>query len=210
MTDKIGLVILAAGQGKRLNSDTPKPLLPLMGRKLIDYPLLFLERFVHSLDIQGHIGIVVGHAKEEVIQHIGEMKKTMKTPCILAHQNEQKGTANALKAYMATPQAASVDTIVVVCADTPLMTLEDLQLLHRDFKQHRCDAVLASFKTSTPKALEELSVSPWAIVLWRKKMRIVTQNRSMKSILAFIFSRKIMLKNTLAMWTTTTRPRNTI
>ena len=153
MTDKIGLVILAAGQGKRLNSDTPKPLLPLMGRKLIDYPLLFLERFVHSLDIQGHIGIVVGHAKEEVIQHIGEMKKTMKTPCILAHQNEQKGTANALKAYMATPQAASVDTIVVICADTPLMTLEDLQLLHRNFKQHRCDAVLASFKTSSPEGL---------------------------------------------------------
>ena len=151
MSDKIGLVILAAGKGQRLGVDTPKPLLELMGRKLIDYPLALFEHFLQLLDTKGHIGIIVGHQKDHIIEHIKYHKQKMAASLIPIHQKEQKGTANALRSYIDAPQTRSVETIIVTCVDTPLIPLDDLQKLYQTFQQGQYDAILASFKAEHPE-----------------------------------------------------------
>jgi CDP-L-myo-inositol myo-inositolphosphotransferase len=65
------VVILAAGEGKRLSlgGDIPKPLTRLLG-------LTFLERAILTCKRAGaeEFYVVVGHAKEKVMQHIQELR----------------------------------------------------------------------------------------------------------------------------------------
>ena len=150
MPDKLGLVILAAGKGERMKSSTPKPLFDIMGRKLIDYPLYACKSFLSNTNVQGHIGIVIGHEAERVRSYVQENHHGLTSSLFFAIQKEQKGTADALKSYIESPMAQSVETIIVMYVDTPLVRFEDLCELYRIFKKHERDALLASFVTDNP------------------------------------------------------------
>ena len=50
------VIILAAGQGKRMQSSLPKPLVPVLGRPIIDW----LLEAVHKVGVDT-ISVVVGH-----------------------------------------------------------------------------------------------------------------------------------------------------
>ena len=60
MASKFAAVILAAGQGKRMNSDLPKVLHPLKGRPLISW-------VIDASKAAGadKIVVIVGHGKEK-------------------------------------------------------------------------------------------------------------------------------------------------
>ena len=45
MADKIGVVILAAGEGKRMGKPIPKPLVSLLGKTLASYVLETAKKF---------------------------------------------------------------------------------------------------------------------------------------------------------------------
>ena len=137
MSDKIGLIILAAGKGKRMKSSTPKPLLDIMGRKLIDYPLHAYNTFLSNTSVQGHIGVVVGHEAERVTNYIQENHGHLTSSLRFALQKEQKGTADALRSYLESPSAKSVETLIVMYADTPLVRFEDIRELYRILKNTR-------------------------------------------------------------------------
>ena len=64
------VVILAAGEGTRLRSNTPKPLVPLLGQTLI-------ERILRSCATAGvqQFLVVVGHAEEKVRAHLGDLEE---------------------------------------------------------------------------------------------------------------------------------------
>src|SRR5690606_34979827 len=97
IVNTFGIVILAAGQGTRLKLNVPKPLAPIVGRKLIDFPLQAADAFLQENNRQGHVALVLGHGKELIEQHVQQNWK--KLSCYTAHQKEQKGTADALRAY---------------------------------------------------------------------------------------------------------------
>ena len=85
------VIILAAGQGTRLlpiTLETPKPLIEIAGRPIID-------RIFQSLpDSIDEAIIVVEHLKEKIISHLGESFNGMKVRYV--DQINKKGTFAAL------------------------------------------------------------------------------------------------------------------
>ncbi|MFG2650873.1 bifunctional UDP-N-acetylglucosamine diphosphorylase/glucosamine-1-phosphate N-acetyltransferase GlmU [Streptomyces sp. NPDC048436] len=114
------VVVLAAGEGTRMKSATPKVLHEICGRSLIGHVLeaayaLSPERLV----------TVVGFAREKVVEHLGTIAPDVRT----AYQSEQKGTGHAVRIAL-DELGGSVDgTVIVVCGDTPLLTGATLRKL---------------------------------------------------------------------------------
>ncbi|HYC34509.1 MAG TPA: nucleotidyltransferase family protein [Candidatus Paceibacterota bacterium] len=84
-------VILAAGKGTRmgeLSLNTPKPMLKVSGKTLLEHKL-------HSLPQEiTEVILVVGYLKEQIIDAIGSSFEGRKIAYVI--QEEQKGTAHAL------------------------------------------------------------------------------------------------------------------
>jgi bifunctional UDP-N-acetylglucosamine pyrophosphorylase/glucosamine-1-phosphate N-acetyltransferase len=150
MSDSIGIVILAAGKGTRMKIDTPKALAPALGRPLLDYVVDSALEFAQISSLKAEVGVVIGHRKELLEEwHSSHSKKASLK---LAHQKEQKGTADALKAcFNDLPHFWNHNYTLVACADTPLISSAEFCRL---FEAFRADPTLvgvaATFHTDTP------------------------------------------------------------
>ena len=112
----LSIVILAAGQGKRMNSKLPKVLQPLAGVPLLGHVL----NTAHSLKA-ADIHVVYGHGGEQVRAAIAD-------PSInWVLQAQQLGTGHALAQAM--PQIADDRTVLVLYGDVPLTRPQTLQPL---------------------------------------------------------------------------------
>src|SRR6478672_9052830 len=104
------VVILAAGQGTRMRSDTHKVLHPIAGKAML----------LHLLDTVDAMGaarrvVVVGKGREQVEAALGERGVAT------ALQSEQKGTAHAVQ--MAADALEGFDgPVLVLYGDTPFVT----------------------------------------------------------------------------------------
>jgi len=146
--DKIGVAVLAAGLGKRIGKKVAKPLVPLMGLRLVDYPLMAAINFARTNEVESKFGIVVGHQKEEVQNYVENRGYSdMSFPV----QEEQLGTADALKSYYeGCSWAKDTDYTMVLCADTPLLTETELNQLWKTLKNNNWDAIAATFNVENP------------------------------------------------------------
>lgn len=145
----LGAAILAAGQGTRLKMSCPKPLAPALGLCLVDYSLMALEHFYQRCDLEGHSVAVTGHQKEVVEEYLRSRYNAERLS--FAWQREQRGTADALRAYFSGhPAAKDYEYTAVICADTPLIGGEDLEKLYRYLIEHQLDAVAATFHAINP------------------------------------------------------------
>ena len=75
----------------------------------------------------------------------------LRVPVFFIHQQEQRGTAHALRAYMEAPESREVETILVTCVDTPLIDLVHMEKLYGALREGGHDAVVASFTTENPE-----------------------------------------------------------
>jgi bifunctional UDP-N-acetylglucosamine pyrophosphorylase/glucosamine-1-phosphate N-acetyltransferase len=85
-------VILAAGEGTRMRPityTTPKPLIPILGKPILQYDFDILKEFVDE------IIVVVGHLKERIMEYFGRVYQGVKLNYIV--QREICGTADALR-----------------------------------------------------------------------------------------------------------------
>jgi len=112
----LSVVILAAGQGKRLHSDLPKVLQPLGGSTVLEQ----LMRTVAKLDAR-EVRVVYGHGGERVRDTL----KHLSVRWVL--QAEQLGTGHAVKEAL--PGIADDDTLLVLYGDVPLVRSETLHRL---------------------------------------------------------------------------------
>ena len=112
----ISVVILAAGQGKRMRSDLPKVLQPLAGRPLLQH-VIDSARALDAADIH----VVYGHGGEQVRDTFGT------TDLHWALQAEQLGTGHALQQAM--PAVPDDHLVLVLYGDVPLVQVETLQRL---------------------------------------------------------------------------------
>jgi bifunctional UDP-N-acetylglucosamine pyrophosphorylase/glucosamine-1-phosphate N-acetyltransferase len=115
----LSVVILAAGQGKRMNSDLPKVLQPLAGRPLLG----------HVLDATGGLPasknyVVYGHGGEQVPAAFPA------ADVVWVLQAEQHGTGHAVAQAM--PQVPDDHLVLVLYGDVPLVRTATLARLISD------------------------------------------------------------------------------
>ena len=108
------VIILAAGQGSRMQSSTPKVLHPLAGQPLVAHVLQTARRL--NAD---RIHVVVGYGAEAVQSAVAAAD----VQCHL--QAEQLGTGHAVKQAISSCQPKS--TVLVLFGDVPLITEEALR-----------------------------------------------------------------------------------
>ncbi|MEU6174274.1 bifunctional UDP-N-acetylglucosamine diphosphorylase/glucosamine-1-phosphate N-acetyltransferase GlmU [Streptantibioticus parmotrematis] len=117
------VVVLAAGEGTRMKSATPKVLHEICGRSLVGH----VAAAARELDPE-HLVVVVGHAREQVVAHLAETDPAART----AVQAEQNGTGHAVRTALDALAADGValdGTVVITCGDTPLLTSATLREL---------------------------------------------------------------------------------
>ena len=113
-TAPLSIVILAAGQGKRMQSDIPKVLQPLAGAPML----------AHVLDLAASltpaaIHVVYGHGGERVRELFedGRLRWSL--------QSEQLGTGDALQQAM--PDIPDAHQVLVLYGDVPLLLADTLR-----------------------------------------------------------------------------------
>jgi len=105
---KLAVVILAAGQGKRMKSDLPKVLQPLAGRPLLAHVVSSARQLEPS-----SIHVVYGHGGDAVRSALGAEKLGWSL------QAEQLGTGHAVMQAM--PAVADDELVLVLYGDVPLI-----------------------------------------------------------------------------------------
>jgi bifunctional UDP-N-acetylglucosamine pyrophosphorylase/glucosamine-1-phosphate N-acetyltransferase len=132
----VATLVLAAGQGTRMNSDLPKVLHRMAGRPLLAWVLDALDQLG-----TGRTLVVIGHQRERVRAEFPAPELEWVV------QAEQRGTGHAV--LVAGPQLAEfTGTLLVVCGDTPLLTadvLHDLLETH-----HGSGAAVTVLSTRVP------------------------------------------------------------
>jgi bifunctional UDP-N-acetylglucosamine pyrophosphorylase/glucosamine-1-phosphate N-acetyltransferase len=121
MNSPLTVVILAAGQGKRMKSDLPKVLQPLAGRPLLQY----VVDAARTLDAAA-IHVVHGHGGDIVREALAHESRGDR-PLVWAHQAEQLGTGHAVGCAMAGVDRSHI--VLVLCGDVPLIRAETLREL---------------------------------------------------------------------------------
>jgi bifunctional UDP-N-acetylglucosamine pyrophosphorylase/glucosamine-1-phosphate N-acetyltransferase len=116
----LNIVILAAGQGKRMQSNLPKVLHPIAGRPMLTHVL----DSARALGAQ-RIAIVVGHGAEQVKKAYAAQEDLQ-----FALQQPQLGTGHAvLQAVPLLQESLADDVTIILYGDVPLVQPDTLRAL---------------------------------------------------------------------------------
>ncbi len=114
------VIVLAAGEGKRMRSTTPKVLHEIGGRSLVGHAVAAAD--VLAAD---RLVVVVGHGRDAVVEHLGRVAPHART----AVQDEQLGTGHAVQCALTAAGNVASGTVVVTYGDVPLLTGQTLTAL---------------------------------------------------------------------------------
>ncbi len=118
----LSIVILAAGQGKRMNSALPKVLQPLAGRPLLGHVLTAARALEPAA-----VHVVYGHGGEQVQAALAGDLAIVAPRSSWVLQAEQKGTGHAMQ--QALPVLHDDEIVLVLYGDVPLVQPETLRAL---------------------------------------------------------------------------------
>ncbi|MDI6874303.1 bifunctional UDP-N-acetylglucosamine diphosphorylase/glucosamine-1-phosphate N-acetyltransferase GlmU [Candidatus Solincola sp.] len=132
-------LVLAAGEGTRMRSDRPKVLHAVCGRPMVAWVLDALQP-IREEGMLDRILVVVGNGAQEVASEVGD-----RAECII--QEERKGTGHAV--MIAAPHVRE-DEVLVLTADSPLITTGTLRALIRRHEERRPAATLLAAVLEDP------------------------------------------------------------
>ncbi|MHA6801153.1 bifunctional UDP-N-acetylglucosamine diphosphorylase/glucosamine-1-phosphate N-acetyltransferase GlmU [Bounagaea algeriensis] len=128
-SDSVQAIVLAAGEGTRMRSATPKVLHRLAGRPLVEHSV----RAAAGIDPR-ELAVVVGHGRDAVTPHLDELSTSLDRPISTAVQQQQLGTGHAVARGLDALDETS-GTVLVTYGDVPLLdstTMRGLLEEHRD------------------------------------------------------------------------------
>jgi bifunctional UDP-N-acetylglucosamine pyrophosphorylase / glucosamine-1-phosphate N-acetyltransferase len=128
------VVILAAGEGTRMKSNTPKVLHSIAGRTLVGHVL----NAVSALSPK-EVRVVVGAGREAVEQHLAEIAPN----AVTIFQEKRGGTGHATQ--LAIEGLALTGTVLILAGDTPMLTGSSLSQL---LEEHHAGGFTASVMTA--------------------------------------------------------------
>jgi bifunctional UDP-N-acetylglucosamine pyrophosphorylase / glucosamine-1-phosphate N-acetyltransferase len=122
------VLVLAAGPGTRMRSDTPKVLHTLAGRSMLSHSLHAIAKAA-----PGHLVVVLGHDHQRVAPLVADLADTLGRPIDVALQDRPLGTGHAVLCGLSALPDDYAGIVVVTSGDTPLLdsdTLADLIETH--------------------------------------------------------------------------------
>lgn len=142
-------VLMAGGKGERLRPmtlTTPKPLLEVAGKPIIDYNVDNL--LDHGIE---HINVTTNYLAEQLDSHFKEPKQGIEVKCV--KEPKFLGTMGSIKFI----ENWHNDTILVMNSD--LFTNIDLEDFFLHFKEHDADMSIAAvpYSVSIPYGIFEIS-----------------------------------------------------
>jgi bifunctional UDP-N-acetylglucosamine pyrophosphorylase/glucosamine-1-phosphate N-acetyltransferase len=132
---EFAVIVMAAGQGTRLNSKRAKVLHEIGGRPLVAHVVAAARQVVPEPDIY----VVVGHQADNVRAAVEA------TGVRFVHQAEQRGTGHAI--MCAREQAQAYENILVLSGDVPLIRPQTIARV-RDF--HMAHQAAMTILTAEP------------------------------------------------------------
>ncbi|MBQ6525801.1 MAG: NTP transferase domain-containing protein [Clostridia bacterium] len=114
-------VILAAGEGKRMKANKPKPMMEVLSRPMIDWVLDAAE----ASGVKDTI-LVVGAYGEQLVDHCGDRSA-------ICWQRERLGTGHAVMMALDYLSASDADNVLILNGDAPFMdaaTIAESLALH--------------------------------------------------------------------------------
>lgn len=127
-TNDSAVMVLAAGAGTRMRSDTPKVLHALGGRSMLSHALHAIAKLSPQ-----HLVVVLGKDRERIGPVVGELAADLDRAVEVAVQDQQLGTGHAALCGLAALPADFDGVVVVTSGDIPLLdadTLADLIATH--------------------------------------------------------------------------------
>ncbi len=135
----LSIVLLAAGEGKRMKTDKPKPLVNLADHPLIQYSLDTAQELKPERMI-----LVTGYKKDEVKKYV--LSKNA-GDYIFCEQKERLVTGHAVK--QASPYLPDIGKTLVLYADVPLVSSKSLRKLIKSSNRKKLSILTA--KVDDPK-----------------------------------------------------------
>ena len=138
--NEFAAIILAAGQGTRMNSDLHKVLHPIAGRTMLDHLLASVAELGPSTTV-----VVAGHGREQIEALLGSR-------AIVAVQEPQLGTGHAVQQAEAALAGFSGD-VLVLYGDVPFVSPATMrQMLERLHEGDAPAVVVLAFRAADPGA----------------------------------------------------------
>jgi len=144
----VSVVILAAGEGTRMKSETPKVLHKVCGKPMVSWVL----ESVDGLKPQGTY-LVVGHKGNVVKENVLEKGISF------VEQKKQLGSGHALM-QLSKKLARWHGSVLVLCADTPLVKTETLEALIKFHRVEDNSATVLSVINENPFGYGRMIRSP--------------------------------------------------
>ncbi|MGH3578545.1 MAG: NTP transferase domain-containing protein, partial [Mycobacterium sp.] len=122
------VLVLAAGAGTRMRSDTPKVLHTIAGRSMLAHSLHAIAKMAPQ-----HLVVVLGENHEHIEPVVGELAATLGRSIDVAMQQQQLGTGHAVGCGLSALPDDFGGIVVVTSGDIPLLdadTLADLIAVH--------------------------------------------------------------------------------
>ena len=114
------VIVLAAGEGTRMKSATPKVLHRIAGRTLLGHAIAAAREVAPE-----HLAVVVRHERDVVAAHVAEVDPGE----VIVDQDEIKGTGRAAECALEILPKNLEGTILVTYGDVPLLAGETLHQL---------------------------------------------------------------------------------
>lgn len=134
-------LILAGGKGKRMGSTMPKVLFKVLGKPMINWVLSACNKAQIK-----DICVLLGHKANEVRNNINIKAE-------FAFQQEQKGTADAVKCARSFLEKNIEKDVFICCADSPLLTEDIIKKAYKSHKKGKYSATIITAKTENKKGL---------------------------------------------------------
>ena len=140
-TRPAAVIVLAAGDGTRMKSSTPKVLHSIGGRTLLGH-VLAAARGVQP----DHVVVVVRRERDRVAAHVAEVDPH----AIVADQDDIDGTGRATECGLEALPGDLAGTVIVTVADAPLLTAQTLADLTARHAEGGCEITMVTASLADP------------------------------------------------------------
>ncbi|RCW39947.1 bifunctional UDP-N-acetylglucosamine pyrophosphorylase/glucosamine-1-phosphate N-acetyltransferase [Halopolyspora algeriensis] len=124
-SEPVSTIVLAAGEGTRMRSATPKVLHRLAGRTLIEHAVRAAAGIAPD-----ELAVVVGHGRQAVGEHLADLAGRLDRTISTVVQEQQLGTGDAVAcgmAQLAHSGTGASGTVLVTYGDVPLLDADTLR-----------------------------------------------------------------------------------